>query len=125
MNHSTEIQLIQCEERLRLAMLQSDISALDQLLSPDLVFTNHLGGLMSKQDDLQMHKTGIIKISEATLTDQKINILGEVAIVTAHACITGSFAGVESQNNFRFTRVWNKTGNNTWQVIAGHASIVT
>lgn len=124
MNHSTEEQITQHEEQLRLAMLHSDVSSLDKLLAPELVFTNHLGQLMTKQDDLQMHKTGIVKISEATLTDQKIIVLDDVTIVTAHACISGSFAGVESQSNFRFTRVWNKTGNNTWQVIAGHASIV-
>jgi len=33
-------------------MLKSDVNTLDELLSSDLVFTNHLGHLMTKQDDL-------------------------------------------------------------------------
>jgi hypothetical protein len=31
------------EERLRLAMLASDVDTLDELMSPDLIFTNLLG----------------------------------------------------------------------------------
>jgi len=48
MDQSIEAQIVECEERLRQAMLQSDVAVLDQLLSPNLIFTNHLGMLMSK-----------------------------------------------------------------------------
>jgi hypothetical protein len=36
-------QISLVEERLRLAMLASDCVALDQMISPDLIFTNLLG----------------------------------------------------------------------------------
>jgi hypothetical protein len=43
MPSSLEEQIVQVEDRLRTAMLRSDVAALDELLAPDLIFTNHLG----------------------------------------------------------------------------------
>lgn len=121
---STESQIEAHEKRLKQAMLQSDISVLDELLSPDLIFTNHLGGLMSKQDDLEAHQSGMLEINEISLSDQKITIHDNVAVVSVQAHIIGSYANVTSDSHFRFTRVWSRIKNETWQVIAGHSSIV-
>lgn len=55
-------QVREAEERLRLAMLHSDVSTLDQLLAPDLIYTNHLGQLFTKQDDLATHQSGKLNI---------------------------------------------------------------
>ena len=119
-----KLQVKQYEECLKQAMLQSDVAALDELFAPDLSFTNHLGQLMTKQNDLQAHKSGMLKINQITLSDQKIKVYGDVAVVTVLAHIIGSFAGAASEDNFRFTRVWAKSTSNAWQVIAGHSSIV-
>jgi len=119
-----ELQIKQYEERLKQAMLRSDVAALDELLAPDLSFINHLGQLMTKQNDLQAHKSGMLKINQITLSDQKIKVYGDVAVVTVLTHIIGSFAGAASEDNFRFTRVWAKSTSNAWQVIAGHSSTV-
>lgn len=124
MNQPIEMQIKKCEEQLRQAMLHSDIPALDKLLADDLTFTNHLGQLMTKQNDLDAHKSKILDINKISFSDQKIKIYECIAIVTVQAHITGSFDGEESENNFRFTRVWSKTSNKEWQIIIGHSSIV-
>lgn len=124
MNKIIKDQVEACEERLKQAMLRSDISELDKLLAPDLIFTNHLGRVMTKQDDLEMHKSGMLRIKKITLTDQNIKIVENMAIVTVQAFIIGAFAGEKSEHNFRFTRVWCKSDNNSWQIITGHSSIV-
>lgn len=59
-----ESQIIDAEERLKQAMLASDVSVLDKLLAPEIIITNHFGQLMSKEDDLGAHKSGLIKIHE-------------------------------------------------------------
>jgi len=41
-----ETEIIHSEARLRQAMLRSDLNVLDELLAPDLIFTNHLGQVM-------------------------------------------------------------------------------
>lgn len=43
MTNTIETQILEAEERLRLAMLGSDVAALDELLAPDLIFTSHSG----------------------------------------------------------------------------------
>jgi len=123
-NQSVEAKIEDYEERLKQAMLQSDISVLDELLSPELAFTNHLGQLMTKDDDLNAHESGVLNITAITLSDQKVKIYGVIAIVSVQAHIVGSFGGEKSENDFRFTRVWRKGANEIWQVVAGHSSVV-
>jgi len=120
-----EIQIKESEERLKLAMLNSDVTELDKLLGSDLVFTNHLGHVMTRQDDLNAHKSGVLKIKKITLSELKVTLYDPVAIVTVRAHIAGEFAGEVSDNHYRFTRVWRKTLKSAWQIIAGHSSIVT
>jgi len=116
-------EIIKAEEKLRLAMVTSNIDELDQLISNDLVFTNHLGQVISKNDDIAAHKKGDLKISNIALSEHIINFSGTTAIVSAHAKITGSYQNLPANGNFRFTRVWEKKAD-SWQVFAGHASIV-
>jgi len=123
-DQSVKAEIEDHEVRLKQAMLQSDISILDKLLSPELVFTNHLGQLMTKDDDLNAHLSGALNITTITLSDQKVKIYGVIAIVTLQAYILGSFGGEKSEGNFRFTRIWRKDTNEIWQVVAGHSSIV-
>lgn len=117
------VQIItECEERLKQAMLQSDVTALDSLLATDLIFTNHLGQLMSKQDDLDAHRSGMLKIQSITLAEQRIKAFDAVAVVSVQA---HSFADEVSESDFRFTRVWRKSTKEAWQVVVGHSSRVT
>ena len=67
----TEAQLIEAEEQLRMAMLNADVNILDKLLADDLVFTNHLGQVLGKQDDLAAHQSGKFKI-EVLIPYEKI-----------------------------------------------------
>lgn len=124
MNNSIETEIINCEARLRQAMLRSDVEALDELLAPELIFTNHLGQLFSKEDDLSAHRTGIIKIESITLLEENIRIFGDVAIVLAKVNILGSIADVRWDADFRFTRIWASKNNGAWQIVVAHSTIV-
>lgn len=115
-----EKQITDLEERLRLAMLNSDVSTLDKLISPELIFTNHLGMLISKEQDIEAHRNGTLEIRSIDLSDVKIMLLDNSAIVSAKTEIMGSYAGQEASGSFRFTRVWaNDSGD--WQLVAGHS----
>jgi len=124
MSKLIEEQIQIAEERLRQAMLESDVSALDDLLASELIFTNHLGQLMSKQDDLAAHRSGGLKIEKIDLSDQRIQISDNVSIVSVQSRILGNFGGISSESIPRFTRIWKKQANETWQVIAAHSSVV-
>jgi hypothetical protein len=49
MPDTTKSEIFAVEEKLRLAMLNSDVEALDELLSSELIFTNHLGQVLESK----------------------------------------------------------------------------
>ncbi len=124
MSNLIKKHILEAEEQLRLAILNSDVNALNQLLAPELIFTNHLGQVLSKEDDLLAHRSGIVKVNILTPSEQYIQIRGDIAIVSVRMHLVGSYDGITSDNDFRFTRIWTLSSTNTWQVIAAHSSIV-
>ncbi len=97
----------------------------NELLAPELVFTNHLGQVLKKEDDLAAHRSGLVKINELTPSEQVIQTHGDVAIVSVRVYLSGSYADTPSEADFRFTRVWALSSGGSWQVVAGHTCIVT
>ena len=124
MTNSIETQILQAEEELRLAMLNSNLETLNKLLSTELIFTNHLGQILSKQDDLDAHKSGIFSINILSYEDLQIQTIDNTAIATVKVHLVGSYANTSFDNWLRFTRVWHLTASGDWQVIAAHSSIV-
>jgi ketosteroid isomerase-like protein len=124
MNRSVEAQIVDAEERLRIAMLQSDVSALDELLAPELIFTNHLGHLLGKENDLAAHRSGILKVKELKPSEQHLRLNGEVAIVSVRMQLSGTYDGHPADGDFRFTRVWALSSDKTWKVVAAHVGTV-
>lgn len=124
MTNPIEAEIIEAEERLRIAMLNSDVKVLDELLAPELIFTNHLGQVLGKQDDLAAHQSGKFKIEALTPCDRIIQVRGNMAIVNVKVHLIGSYEGTDFDNNLRFTRIWTVSSNGTWQIVAAHSSVV-
>ncbi len=127
-----EQDIIECEQALRLAMLSSDIEALDRLLAPDLLFTNHLGHIVSKTDDIDAHRTGMLRIDRLELSEQRIMPVGDVVTVSVRAKLSGTYDQQTASGEFRFTRIWAQTDKtqadtaqpNRWQVVVAHSSLL-
>lgn len=124
MDNTTEVRILEAEEKLRRAMLASDVAALDKLLAPELVFTSHLGQILGKQDDLAAHESGLVKVTKLGVSDQRVLVYGDTAVVAVRMHLAGSYAGTPTEGDFRFTRVWSLSDQGEWQVVAGHSSIV-
>lgn len=125
MDKNLEAQIVDAEERLRLAMLASDVNVLDELLASNLIFTDHLGQCLNKEADLLAHKSGALSISMLKPSEQKIVSLADsAAIVSVRVQIAGEYAGKPAGGDFRFTRVWSRLPNNSWQVVAAHAGMI-
>lgn len=116
-------QIAGLEERLRQAMLASDVHTLNVLLAPNIVITNHLGQLVERQADLAAHESGLIKIHVLNPSEWHIQILAEVAIVSVRMQIFGNYDGQPLNADFRFTRVWAVMGK-SWHVVSAHIGIV-
>ena len=120
MTETTKSQIISAENRLRQAMLASDVGILNELLAPDIIITSHLGELLSKQDDLAAHESGLIEIHELNPSEQQIKLCGEVAIVSVRMQLSGSYKGNPANGDFRFTRVWAISPSDSWHVVVAH-----
>ena len=119
------MEIEEAERKLRAAMLCSDVTTLENLLDDRLIFTNHLGKTMGKQDDLEAHRKAMVDIQELTLSDMTIQLLSDTtAVVTVAALIKGSFLGDSFQDTLRFTRIWHQTTGDTWSLVAAHSSVV-
>ena len=125
MNEASETQILAAEEQLRIAMLNSDLRALDELLAPELIFTNHLGQRLGKKDDLGAYQSGLLKVLELAPSERHIQLHENIAIVSVRMRLTGSYNGSPANGDFRFTRVWAAAGESRWHIVAAHASLVS
>lgn len=124
MTETVETQIINAEERLRRAMLASDVNVLNELLASEIIITSHRGELLGKQDDLAAHASGLIKIHELIPSEQRIQIHKEMAIVSVRMQLSGSYDGNPANGDFRFTRVWAVSSSGTWHIVAAHIGMV-
>lgn len=117
-------QISLVEERLRLAMLASDCLTLNELISPDLIFTNHLGQVFGKQDDLNMHRDGLLKLKTLEPSEVRVRPSGDSAVVSVRMKVIGSFDNNQFQEDLRYTRVWVLSEHGSWEILMGHSSRV-
>jgi Domain of unknown function (DUF4440) len=116
-------EIIAIEERLRQAMLKSDVAELDALIAPELIFTNHFGQLVTKEQDLAVHRSGVLNFKEITPSEQQIQLCEGFSIVSVKMHIVSSYAGVEIDQYYRFTRIWAQSVPRSLQVVAGHVGV--
>lgn len=119
-----EQQIIEVEEQLRFAMLTSEVAALDQLIADDLLFTNHLGQVISKPDDLAFHQSGLCQFQTIEYSDRRLQSLGEGVVVSVKVQWAGLYGETPFQDNLRFTRLWQRSPQGLWQVSIGHSSVI-
>ena len=115
--------ILDLEEKLRLAMLESDVAVLDELISDTLIFTAPTGDVINKQMDLDAHRSGIQKMTKLEPIEQHIQLNGNFAVVAVKVLLEGTFDGVPIDGTYCYTRVWADSQGH-WQVVAGHVSRV-
>lgn len=111
------------EERLWRAQISSDVAALDRLLDEALVFTSLDGSVVGKSDDLDLHRSGRLRISKMEPKDFRVVNLGTVVVVSVEMEAEAVVDGVGSSGRLRYTRVWVQRSDG-WRVVAGHMSVV-
>ncbi|NJK69376.1 MAG: nuclear transport factor 2 family protein [Microcoleus sp. CSU_2_2] len=125
MSKHSESQILEIEERLRQAMLNSDVAELDALIAPELIFTSYLGQLVSKQQDLAIHQSGTLNCRALTPSERHIQLNEGFSVVSVKMHILGSYEGTEIDEHYRFTRVWSVSSTGSLQIVAGHVGMVS
>lgn len=122
MNDIKQDAIVDLEVRLERAMRTSDVKALDELLADDLMFTNHEGRVVTKQEDLDVHQSGLLELDALSSSERTIRQLDDVAVVTVRVQLAGRHAGNYFEGTFRYTRVW-ALRNARWRIVAAHSSV--
>lgn len=111
------------EAALRRAQLAGDAAALERLVDDALVFTGPDGLLYGKQDDLDAHRNGWVRITRLEPSEERVLRLDDVAVLSVRMDMAGTFKGAPFAGTFRYTRVWCARPDG-WRVVAGHVSAV-
>ncbi len=109
------------EEALRAAMLANDVEALTDLLDDDLVFTGPDGQVLSKGDDLSVHRDRLLSLDQLDQHETQVHRIGEMILTTTKATLAGHFGSTSFNGAFAYTRLWRQSGA-VWRVVAGHAA---
>jgi ketosteroid isomerase-like protein len=122
-NADPEIVLL--EARIRAAQLNADLTALEGLISDDLLFTGPDGQLGTKAQDLEAYRSGTVKFMAHVPEELRIRrVSADVAVSSLRAQLTVNVAGNLSSGTYRYTRVWAREDGRTWRVVGGHVSLV-
>lgn len=110
--------VIKVENELLNAMKNSDVKKLDELLHETLLYNIPNGQTITKAIDLETYDSGNMKIDDIKFSEQKINLIGDNAIVSVVIDMRGTYFGYTLDGKYKIIRIW-KSVNNKWKVIAG------
>ena len=114
---SVEEQIKKMEKDRAAAVVKADVATLEGLTSDDYVLINANGQVSNKAETMSSIKTGKIKLTSNEVSDLKVRVYGNTAVVTGKANSKGTIGGRELKGPVMFTRVYVKK-NGKWQSVA-------
>jgi ketosteroid isomerase-like protein len=102
---------------------KKDVAALDQLLSPQLVYIDYDGSISNKQEFLANVKSESLSPDQITNEQQVAHVFGDCAVVTGIYREKGTNKGKPYNRRGRFTDTWVKT-NASWQCVASQSTLI-
>jgi ketosteroid isomerase-like protein len=101
---------------------QHSIDILSSLLADDFVITIEDGSIFSKAGYISHTADSSTKVHVAEMTDLKVRMHGDTAVVTGAYHEKGESNGKSYEYHDRLTDVWMKVSGK-WQVVASHYSV--
>lgn len=101
---------------------QHNIDILSSLLAEEFVITIEDGSIYSKAGYISHSADSKVRVQVAELSDLKVRLHGDTAIVTGAYHEKGESGGKPYEYHDRLTDVWMKSGGK-WQVVASHYSV--
>jgi 4-carboxymuconolactone decarboxylase len=86
-------------------MSQRDVDALEALFHEEAVFV-HMGGTMSRAQELEVIKSGSIQYKQADVEEASVRVIGTTAIVLNRIRLLAVVGGNEVTNPFVVTEVY-------------------
>ena len=104
------------EQQWRSAQLNADVAAMDKLLSDDFLGITANCEVNTKEQFLDRMRNRALTISTMDMSEEKIKLVGQVAIVTSMAQVDGTSDGQPLTGRFRYTRVYQRLPGDMWRI---------
>lgn len=112
------------ENAWNLAEARRDVSALNDLLGSNLVYTDIDGSFMNKQQFLDSAKNSPVDGNSIENENVTVHMYGNSAVVTGEYREKGTMHGKPLLRRGRFTDTWVKE-NGTWLCVASQSTLIT
>ena len=99
------------------AVVKGDVEALEKSTADDYSLINVNGQMSDKSQMISNFKSGQTKLTSDVVSDMKVRVYGDTAVVTGKADIKGTLGGKDATGQIRFTRVYVKK-DGRWQSVA-------
>ncbi len=96
----------EAENQLFLAQLTSNVDILDQLLYDHLIAVTPTGQILTKEMDLNAHRSKSMTIEEASTAIDDISIVGDTALTIVTMIAKGKVMDTPLEGKFRYFRIW-------------------
>ncbi len=106
----------QLEQQWRQAQISDNIPEMDRLLAEDFLGIMASGQVVTKAQQLDRMRSRQIDLQRLDISDSKIKISGNLAVVTSLAQIDGTMDGRSVKGSFRYTRVYQRVPLNGWRI---------
>ena len=116
--HDIRHEIFALEDQWRDAVLRSDTNVLGSLLSEDYMAITPSGTLQTKQEALENMRTRKVHIPSLVLSDRKVRMYGNTALVTSMAEVQGTTSEGELSGNFRYQRVYVRDAQGRWKIVS-------
>jgi ketosteroid isomerase-like protein len=104
------------------AYIERDAAALAEIMADDYTFTDPLGGVTDKRQNLDYIRSGLFRIEDTHSRDLCVRIYGETAVVTALSIFKASYKGVKVQGRYQYTDVLVRR-QGRWYAVASQATL--
>jgi ketosteroid isomerase-like protein len=120
---TVEREIESLEEARNQAVLHGDVAALDRMTSDDYTFITLRGELRTKSDILKGFASGSFHYESRQISDLKVRVYGDTAIVTGRSMQKGMENGKDYSGDYRFTRVYVKEKGH-WVTVALQTTLI-
>jgi ketosteroid isomerase-like protein len=121
-NNDVKRQVEDLEQQWRTAQLSGDVATMDKLLSDDYIGISLNGQVNTKAQQIQRYSSRRVSLTRLDLTEMKVKLIGDIAIVTSRAEVEGTADGSSIKGTYRYTRVYQRLPSGSWKITSFEAT---
>jgi len=105
------------------ATVKEGAAAVDKYEADDIMSVDPTGRVTDKTQDKKDLSSGDLKLTSIDLSDLRVHVYGNTAVVIGTSAVKGTFKGQDISGTYRYTDVWVKRGGK-WQAVASQSTRV-